>query len=137
MENGTLRDVIIGIFNFCPTKKLPADASAIHKAFWKFEKLHPQYFTGIQFKQLFGGPCSICSSQLDDMISEMLFGDLIGMSGEKLEHLILSKNLKSAFDSNLFTKEEAKTIKLMGEMLPKLLTNSESQRYRHLKETMV
>jgi len=129
MAQHSIQDILVGILSFCPNTEIPADSMAMYKAFEKFSKIHPKLFS-----PLLNNTDKLFLERIEDEIDDLIFSGFIGLSGERLENLIISSDTKDGFDSNNFTKREVELLEEMGKRLPRMMHNNESQRYHKFKE---
>ena len=123
-------NVVMGVFRYCEQTEIPADNQAIQKAFFKLSQWYPDAFSEFDFNE------DGVSQYLENAVESLMLAGLIGMSGEKLETLIINPYLINHFDglvSKLFSNCECiEIMKIIGKDLPKLLKKNESVRYRKL-----
>jgi hypothetical protein len=130
MARITTRDILVGVLSFHSNKELPADASALQKAFFKFSELYPQVMSHIQFQ--ISEKSNPFSQEIENTFNELMFSNIIALSGDMFENIFISSKIEHLFERDKFTEEELNSIERMGFILPRSMRRNESIRHRKL-----
>ena len=111
----TSKNIIMGVFNYCPSAKIPADSVALAKI---LSFIPPNLFH-VDVLETY-----------DDDLYEMMQDGFVTLSCPRFDKLILHDSIGMRFDESMFDDLQLDCLKDIGRMLPSMFKRNESARFK-------